>query len=85
MKCRKSYADKEKYRKYRNGYNARYYKRTMDARNKRKSWTEDEINMILKKMYSDHELSDLLGRSVRAIQDKICKMTRPKPITETLI
>jgi len=74
VKCRKTYADKEKYRKYRNGCNSRYYKRTEDAPNKKLRWTLGEINMILKKEHSDMELSALLGRSVKAIQIKRSKL-----------
>ena len=68
MKCRKYYTDKEKYRKYRNGCNRRYYQRTQDAPNKNSRWTNGEIDMILAKEKPDRELSQILGRSVRAIQ-----------------
>jgi hypothetical protein len=78
MKCRKNYKDKEKYRKYRNGYNERYYKRTQDAENSRLMWNEEEIRIILNKEKSDTELAKLLGRSVKAIQIKRTKVLRER-------
>ena len=76
MKCKKMYADKEKYRKYRNGYNSRYYARTQNAPNKRQRWTLHDMDMIIKREVSDTELSKLLGRSVRAIQMKRQKLKK---------
>ena len=70
MKCKKDYTDKEKYRKYHNRYNNRYYRRTENAVNRGMVWTQQDMEMILKKEFSDRELSIKLGRSVRAIQGK---------------
>ena len=76
MKCKKKYADEEKYRQYRNGCNARYYKRTEDAPNKKTRWSDAEIDMIMDKKFSDSQLASMLGRSMRSIQIKRSRMIR---------
>lgn len=52
----------------------RYYEKTQNSRNKGNKYTLEEIKMILDKNYSDTELSQILGRSVKAIQVKRCKL-----------
>ena len=74
MKCKRRYKDKEKFRQYRNGYNSRYYKKTENAIRKRLKWTDKEIEMILGKKHTDTELSNMIGRSVKAIQVKRSKL-----------
>ena len=53
----------------------RYYRRTQRAENERRKWTEEEIQMIMERKYSDRDLSDLLGRSMMSIQ---CKRSNVK-------
>lgn len=57
----------------RNNGNLRYYRKTQGARNSNTRWTKEEIEMILEHSITDNELSELLGRSVRAIQVKRSK------------
>ena len=76
MKCRRNYADQEKYRRYHNGCNRRYYKKTENAPNKGMLWTDGDIVMILERKHSDTELSAMIGRSVRAIQMKRSKLKK---------
>lgn len=52
----------------------RYYEKTQNSRNNGNKYTLEEIKMILDKNYSDTELSQMLGRSVKAIQVKRCKL-----------
>lgn len=78
MKCKNGYKDAEKYRKYRNGYNQRYYKKTRYAENSKKPWGGDEIALILEKKHTDAELSEMLGRSVKAIQIKRHYLKNPR-------
>ena len=47
-------------------YNKKYYKRT--AIYKKRAWTKEEDELVLKHSITDTELSDLIRRSVRSIQ-----------------
>ena len=64
------YKDMEKFRNTRNAQKRRYYGKTSNAKNSRKPWTEDEIDLIIEHNKTDTELAGILGRSVRAIQAK---------------
>lgn len=75
MKCKRFYRDKEKYRKYHNGYNRRYYRRTQNAENSKQTWSDREIEIIMARESSDREIAEQIGRSVNAIQIKRHRMT----------
>ena len=62
------YRDMEKYKKTKREQQKRYYHKTQDAPNKRKYWTDEETELVMKHEISDTELSKMLGRSVKAIQ-----------------
>ena len=74
MKCKNNYADIEKYRQYHNRSFQRYYSKT--AIYKPHGYTEEEDNLILKHDMTDHEISDLIGHSVKAIQIRRCKLKK---------
>lgn len=40
------------------------------------SYSNEEIRMIMEKRFSDKELSDMIGHSVRAIQIKRCNINK---------
>lgn len=71
---KKLYKDMDKWRKTCREQKRRYYEKTQNSRNKGNKYTLEEIKMILDKNYSDTELSQILGRSVKAIQVKRCKL-----------
>lgn len=71
---KKLYKDMDKWRKTCREQKRRYYEKTQNSRNKGSKYTLEEIKMILDKNYSDTELSQILGRSVKAIQVKRCKL-----------
>ena len=48
--------------------NRRYYRQTENAKNSKKRWTREEIDIVLRNDKTDMELSLLLGRSVKSIQ-----------------
>lgn len=48
--------------------NRRYYRRTQRAKNTYKRWTQEELRIVYEHKYTDHELAEMLGRSVMAIQ-----------------
>jgi len=48
----------------------RYYSRTNCGPNSGKAWDEKEIDMIVRTGLTDHQISELLGRSIRSIQLK---------------
>lgn len=51
-------------------YNRRYYAKTTGKANSHKKWSQEEIDLILKREYCDRELSDILQRSMMAIAVK---------------
>lgn len=75
MKCRSDYADDAKFRIYRNASKQRNYAKSVkNARNKRNPYSDEENKMILEHSISDNELSKIIGRSVKAIQLKRCRL-----------
>lgn len=74
MLRKSEYKDLEKYKKTKREQEKRYYGKTQDVLNSRKYWTPREIKMIMAKNMSDRELSQILGRSMKAIQVKRYKI-----------
>lgn len=70
MKWKKQCKDIEKYHKYAREWKRRYYGKTQYAPNHKKRWSDDDIEIIMKHELTDHEISAILGRSVKAIQLK---------------
>jgi len=50
----------------------RYYKPSRRSKRGWYLWTEEEIELILKREHSDRELAEMLERSVMSIQVKRC-------------
>lgn len=67
MKCKKEYADPEKYRKYKRDYQRRYRKNTNAGKYPRRGYTIKEDEMVLKQAVPDRELAEKLQRSIGAI------------------
>ena len=76
MKMKKFYKDLEKYRRTRSRQKNRYYGKTTNARNRGKSWEKEEIRLLYDRRFSDHELSYIIGRSVKAIQVQRSRMLK---------
>ena len=74
MKCKNKYADPEKYRQYHNKSFQRYYSKT--AIYKPHRYTAEEDELVLKHDITDHELSDLIGHSVKSIQVRRWKLKK---------
>ena len=55
---------------------SRYYAKTSNAANRCSKWTNEEIRLITDADLTDSELSQRLGRSVKAIQVKRCKVNQ---------
>lgn len=70
----KDYHDKEKLRKTRNAQRNRYYRKTNIY--ERREWTSSEIEAIMAKDITDTELSKIMHRSVRSIQQKRCRVKK---------
>jgi hypothetical protein len=62
------YSDMEKFVKTRNAQRLRYYRKTQG--HERRLWTSEEIDMLMTSTMTDMELSDVIKRSVQAIQIK---------------
>lgn len=76
MNRKETYADLDKWRRTKNAYFRRYYDKTTDAPNRGQGWTVEEERLVLEHSMSDHELSRLIGRSVKAIQIKRSKLRK---------
>ena len=64
---------------------ARYYAGAEDAKWKGEPWGVVEECMVMERKMSDHELAEGLGRSVRAIQIKRCKLNKQNLLENTLL
>lgn len=62
---KQDYADLNKWRKTLTNYNREYYRKT--AKYPARTWTDEEIELIMKREMSDRELSEMLGRSMKSI------------------
>ena len=62
------YRDKERLKRTRNKQRQRYYSKT--AGYEPRHWSDREEDLILNDVFTDHELSSMLGRSVGAIQKR---------------
>lgn len=65
---KRTYKDKNRFRETWRKQKARYRERTGSYAYKRRAWTEEEIDMLFDNSMTDRELSDLIHRSVDAIQ-----------------
>lgn len=77
-----SYKNKELHRKACNHQRKRYYDGRDFSEEKRRLWTEHEIEMILLHDLTDTELAKKIRRSVRAIQVKRAKIKKTKNLQE---
>lgn len=67
MNRKKNYKNLDKYRKTCNNQMKRYYDKTVNARNSRQKWTEEEKQLVVEHSITDKELSEKIGRSMKAI------------------
>lgn len=77
---RKLYADKEKFRETKNEQRRRYYKRTQKYN--ARPWTEEDDNKVLAHNIPDPKLSDMIQRSVGAIQTRRSFLKSIKKVVE---
>ena len=78
MNRKKEYKSMEKWRKACNRQRLRYYRKTSFAKNHNKSWTEEEIEIVMNHEVPDHTISEIIGRSVAAIQMVRCKQNKKR-------
>ena len=72
--------DRYKARRYKD--RQKYYDKTANAPNRYTRWTLSDEMLVYEHQYTDAELSEMLGRSVKAIQMKRNKLTRKLSHTE---
>ena len=70
MNRKDKYSDLEKWKKTIILQRRRYYAKTQNAKNSGKSWSEEEIRLIMEHKMTDSKLAVLIGRSIGAIQQK---------------
>lgn len=76
MNRKKDYKDMSKYAKTKNAYYKRYYGKT--AVYEPHLWSNAEDAMVLEHSITDHELSEKIGRSVKAIQIRRSRLKKMK-------
>lgn len=69
---KQNYKDLNKWRKSKNRQRKRYYRKTQNAKNSGRPWTKEEIKIVMEHDMTDTEISNLIGRSVAAIQNRRC-------------
>lgn len=70
------YKDMEKWKETSRKQKRKYYAKTSNRKNSKKKWTQYEVELIMEHKQSDSELSETLGRSVRSIQIKRCRINK---------
>lgn len=70
MKCKKEYADPEKYKRYKREWQKRYRKKTNSGKYPRRRWTFKEDMMLFEYSMTDRELAEVLQRSVGSVQGR---------------
>jgi len=68
--AKNTYKDMDKWYKTKRENRKRYYEKTKNAANRKKGYTTGEVQMIMEHKLTDRELSEKLGRSMKAIQKK---------------
>lgn len=71
---KKDYKDMGKFLRTRNSQRNRYYAKT--AIYEPSCWTSDQDKLVLEHSVTDHELSALIGHSVKAIQVRRCRLKK---------
>ena len=74
MKCRKDYADPEKFRAYRNRYKNRYNRKRNFSDGGKRPWTDEETKIVMEHKITDTEIAKQLRRSLLAVQARRQKM-----------
>ena len=69
-------AYRKRYPEKRRAEKKRYYDKTANAENGGTRWNEDMIKLIIEHNFTDTELSEILGKSVNAIQKKRWEVKR---------
>lgn len=76
MNRKKDYKDLEKYKKTKRKQQKKYYEKTKNSKNSRKRWTCEEEKLVLEHSILDRELSEKIGRSMKAIIMKRVKLKK---------
>lgn len=76
------YKDKEKWRKTKRKQQMRYYGRSAFAPRHHEMWTEEDKEKVWAHEVSDAKLSEMIGRSIGAIQMMRSKMKKELEFAE---
>ena len=78
MNRKNDYKNIEKWKKACYRQRLKYYRKTAFSKNHNKSWTEEEIEIVMNHEVPDHTISKIIGRSVAAIQITRCKQNKKR-------
>lgn len=73
MNRKSSYKNREKWREVCRRQRRRNYSQTAHAKNHHKPWSDKEIEIVMLHEVPDRMISEIIGRSVQAIQYKRCQ------------
>ena len=78
MNNKKNYKDLDKWRASCYRYRLKYYRRTQLAKNRNSPWTQKEVEIVMLHEIPDRVISEMIGRSVQAIQTLRCKENKKR-------
>ena len=82
MLRKSEYRDMERFKRTKREQQKRYYRKTQNAPNRNKRWTEEETAMIMNvRDMTDTELSRILGRSLTDLHTNRWQVSGQKDIT----
>lgn len=82
MNRKKDYKDIDKWRKTCHKQRLKYYRKTANAKNRGKQWTNEEVELVMLHELTDTMISKIIGRSVEAIQIKRCKENKKRSVKD---
>lgn len=84
-KCRGKYKDEQKYNEWSKRNRKKNYDKTnKNGVNRHARWDKESIKIIMLHDIHDREISKIIGRTVRAIQGKRCKLMKADKIDTIL-
>ena len=82
MNRKNDYKNIDKWRETCHKQRLKYYRKTACAKNKSKRWTAEEVEIVMNHEVSDHKISEIIGRSVEAIQQRRCHENKKRRLSD---
>ena len=82
MNRKNDYKNIDKWRETCHKQRLKYYRKTANAKNKNKPWTDEETEIVMLHDMPDHTISEIIGRSVQAIQMQRYKVNKKRRMSD---